>query len=115
MRKGFQEWLSPADPTINYNTARDTYHDGTAAWFTQSETLARWKEPGSESLLWIHGKRIFLLLLSPWLSLILHSGLTAGSGKSIIRCAAARLVVYVYQAAQIFNQLRNYPPSEKCS
>ncbi|KAI0255528.1 hypothetical protein BJV78DRAFT_681434 [Lactifluus subvellereus] len=66
-REGFQEWLSPPDPTINYNTARKAYHDGTATWFTRSEIFERWKESGSEHFLWIHGK--------------------PGSGKSILSSA----------------------------
>jgi hypothetical protein len=61
LREKFQQWLSPPDPSINYNTARDAYHDGTAAWFTQDHTFEDWKVSGSGSLLWIHGKRMFLL------------------------------------------------------
>ncbi|KAH9962808.1 hypothetical protein BGW80DRAFT_1255544 [Lactifluus volemus] len=55
----FQTWLSPPDPSINYNTARDAYHNGTASWFTQGRTFQDWKNPGSGSLFWIHGKVIF--------------------------------------------------------
>jgi hypothetical protein len=61
LRENFQRWLSPPDPSINYNTARVAYHDGTAAWFIQDHTFQDWKVSGSESLLWIHGKRMFLL------------------------------------------------------
>ncbi|KAI0255516.1 hypothetical protein BJV78DRAFT_680581 [Lactifluus subvellereus] len=64
-RKGFREWLSPPDPTINYHTARETYHDGTAAWFIRGKFFERWKESGSEHFLWIHGKRMFLRLFAP--------------------------------------------------
>ncbi|KAH9955768.1 hypothetical protein BGW80DRAFT_1466823 [Lactifluus volemus] len=60
-----QAWLSPPDPSINYNAARDAHHHGSAAWFTNTP-LPDWKVSGSESLLWIHGK--------------------PGSGKSILRC-----------------------------
>ncbi|KAH9957288.1 hypothetical protein BGW80DRAFT_1383030, partial [Lactifluus volemus] len=56
LRENFQEWLSPADPSVNYNSARDAYHDGTAVWFTQGQIFDHWKVSGSESLLWIHGK-----------------------------------------------------------
>jgi hypothetical protein len=59
-RVEFKKWLSPPDPKINYNTAREIYHDGTATWFTRGETFSRWKSSGSESLLWIHGKGLFL-------------------------------------------------------
>jgi hypothetical protein len=74
LRDKFHDWLSPPDPSINYNTARDAFHDGTAEWFTQSYTFEHWKVSGSESLLWVHGKRKFLVLVTllllmtlPWL------------------------------------------------
>jgi hypothetical protein len=60
MRQRFQQWLSPPDPSINYNTASNAYQDGTAVWFTQDDTFHDWKASGSGSLLWIHGKRMFL-------------------------------------------------------
>jgi hypothetical protein len=72
LRESFHQWLSPPDPSINYNTARDAYHDGTAVWFTQSHTFQDWKTSGYGSLFWIHGKRTYvfcsvtlLLLISP--------------------------------------------------
>ena len=54
-------WLSPPDPFINYNTARDAHHKGTGVWFTESSTFKSWKE--SDSLLWIHGKRLSSIAL----------------------------------------------------
>jgi hypothetical protein len=66
----FQTWLSPPDPSINYNTARDAYHNGTAAWFTQGRTYQDWKNPGSGSLFWIHGKGKYLLCSATLLLLI---------------------------------------------
>jgi hypothetical protein len=62
LRERFQEWLSPPDPSINYNTACDAYHDGTATWFIQDRAFQDWKASGSESFLWIHGKRMFFFL-----------------------------------------------------
>ncbi|KAH9988242.1 hypothetical protein BJV74DRAFT_885364 [Russula compacta] len=47
--------ISP-DSSVNYNTASDAHHQGTATWFTESTTFTDWKALGS--LLWIHGKRI---------------------------------------------------------
>jgi hypothetical protein len=64
LRKDLQKWLSPPDPSINLNTARKAYHQGTAAWFTQGSIFNRWKSEGSESMLWINGKRTFLLLFT---------------------------------------------------
>jgi hypothetical protein len=60
MRQRLHQWLSPPDPSINYNTARDAYQGGTAAWFTQDDTFRDWKASGSGSLLWLHGNRMFL-------------------------------------------------------
>src|SRR6266436_8884760 len=54
-RQDFVKWLSPPDPSINYNIARETHHKATAVWFTESNTFRDWKKSGS--LLWIHGKR----------------------------------------------------------
>ncbi|KAH9963654.1 hypothetical protein BJV74DRAFT_799719 [Russula compacta] len=45
---------SPPDPSVNYNTASDAHHEGTALWFTQSNAFKNWKQSGS--FLWIHGK-----------------------------------------------------------
>ena len=60
-RQDVLEWLSPPDPSINYNTARDVHHKGTAVWLTESRTFRDWKTNGS--LLWIYGKRTFLCSL----------------------------------------------------
>jgi hypothetical protein len=72
LREWFHQWLSPPDPSVNYNTARDAYHDGTAVWFTEGHTFQDWKTSCSGSLFWIHGKRTYvswsvslLLLISP--------------------------------------------------
>jgi hypothetical protein len=56
MRQDIKTWLSPADPFINFNTANEAHHEGSAEWFVQSSVFKSWKESGS--LLWIHGKRI---------------------------------------------------------
>ena len=53
-----RQWLSPEDPSTNYNIARKAYHDGTATWFIQGSTFREWEVTGS--LLWIHGKRTFI-------------------------------------------------------
>jgi hypothetical protein len=53
-------WLSPADPSTNHNIARKAQHMGTAAWLFQGQIVIEWKSAGS--LLWIHGKRVLLLL-----------------------------------------------------
>ncbi len=54
-------WLSPADPSTNHNVAQKAQQKGTAVWFFQDSIFIEWKSTGS--LLWIHGKRAFLLAL----------------------------------------------------
>ena len=53
-----RQWLSPADPSSNYNIACGAHHDGTATWFIQGTAFREWEVTGS--LLWIHGKRLLL-------------------------------------------------------
>lgn len=55
LRQDLRNWLSPPDPSANYNTASHARHEGTALWFTKGTTFTDWKASGS--LLWLHGKR----------------------------------------------------------
>ncbi|EPS45382.1 hypothetical protein H072_573 [Dactylellina haptotyla CBS 200.50] len=49
-------WLSPPDPSINYNTALEKHHPGSGSWFLEGKTYFTWKtQPGSNSTLWISG------------------------------------------------------------
>ena len=57
-----QQWLSPVDPSTNYNASRKAYHDGTASWFIQGTAFREWEVTGS--LLWIHGKRMLLSMFT---------------------------------------------------
>ncbi|KAH9037497.1 hypothetical protein EDB85DRAFT_2273396, partial [Lactarius pseudohatsudake] len=68
LRGNLRKWIAPPNPSVNYNTASDVHHEGTAAWCTKGNTLANWKTSGS--LLWIHGK--------------------PGSGKSILSTVIIR-------------------------
>ncbi|KAH9015864.1 hypothetical protein EDB85DRAFT_2280173, partial [Lactarius pseudohatsudake] len=68
LRKDLRKWVSPPDPSVNYNTASGAHHEGTASWCTKGDTLTDWKAFGS--LLWIHGK--------------------PGSGKSILSSVIVR-------------------------
>jgi hypothetical protein len=81
LRQDLRRWLSAPDPWTNHNVARKSHYRGTATWFTQGQTFAEWKSTGS--LLWIHGMRAYLQLLSLLLPLII-SNILAGSGKSIL-------------------------------
>ncbi|KAI0301356.1 hypothetical protein BC826DRAFT_988966 [Russula brevipes] len=47
LREGLRTWLSPPDPSVNYNTASDAH---TTLWFTESNAFKNWKSSGS--LLW---------------------------------------------------------------
>ena len=57
LRQDLRRWLSPPDPSTNHNIACSVHHEGTAAWFFQGRIFREWKT--TESLLWVHGKRMF--------------------------------------------------------
>ena len=56
LQENFRRWLSPPDPSINYNTALNAHHEGSAEWFIHGDTYLKWRM-STGSLLWIHGKR----------------------------------------------------------
>jgi len=62
LRDSLRQWLSPPDPSTNYNIATDAHHIGTTQWFFQSGIFKDWQATGS--FLWIHGNRTFLLTVS---------------------------------------------------
>ncbi|KAH8983359.1 hypothetical protein EDB92DRAFT_1578930 [Lactarius akahatsu] len=72
-RKDLRKWISPPDPSVNYNTASGAHHEGTATWCAEGNSFADWKASGS--LLWIHGK--------------------PGSGKSILSSAIIRDIKFM--------------------
>jgi len=47
-------WLSPPDPSTNFNAAKEKRHGGTGEWFINSAAFNRWKS-GSRRHLWLHG------------------------------------------------------------
>ncbi len=51
-------WLSPPDPSTNYNIGLRDLHEETATWFLEGHMFQEWHSTGS--LLWIHGKRTFV-------------------------------------------------------
>lgn len=55
LREKLKFWLSPLDPSIDHNNARNTHHGGTACWFFQGNNFKEWKS--TASLLWVHGNR----------------------------------------------------------
>ncbi|KAH9025142.1 hypothetical protein EDB84DRAFT_405648 [Lactarius hengduanensis] len=60
LRRDLRNWVSPPDPSINYNTACGAHHEGTAAWLTGGDGFKGWRTDGC--LLWVHGKRTILPL-----------------------------------------------------
>ena len=60
LRESLRKWVTPPDPSTNHNIACDLHHEGTAEWFSQGGIFAEWKSAGA--LLWIYGKRTFVLL-----------------------------------------------------
>ncbi|KAI9455952.1 hypothetical protein BJY52DRAFT_1121552 [Lactarius psammicola] len=76
LRKDLRKWISPPDPSVNYNTACSAHHTGTAVWCTEGIAFAEWKASGS--LLWIYGK--------------------PGSGKSILSSVIIRDIETVTDA-----------------
>jgi Cdc6-like AAA superfamily ATPase len=49
-----KNWLSPSDPSTNFNEAKEKRHEGTGSWFLESEPFKEWKS-GSRRYLWLHG------------------------------------------------------------
>ncbi|KAI9432204.1 hypothetical protein H4582DRAFT_1122284 [Lactarius indigo] len=68
LRRDLRNWISPPDPSINYNTACGAHHGGTTEWLIQGNAFKAWTTSGC--LLWVHGK--------------------PGSGKSIISSVIIR-------------------------
>jgi archaellum component FlaC len=58
LQQNLRRWLSPPDPSTNHNIACNAHHKGTAHWFFEGRTYKEWKSISSESLLWVHGKRV---------------------------------------------------------
>src|SRR6266403_189251 len=58
LRQELRGWLSPPDPSTNHIIACKSHHKGTATWFFEGTTYKEWKSTCSESLLWVHGKRV---------------------------------------------------------
>jgi hypothetical protein len=55
LQKDARNWISPPDPSKNYNIASEIYQTGTGLWFFQGGVFSDWSSKGT--LLWIHGKR----------------------------------------------------------
>jgi Cdc6-like AAA superfamily ATPase len=53
-REKIEWWLSPSDPSTNYNKALEQHHEGTGLWLLQTHTYAQWKTQHN-STMWLHG------------------------------------------------------------
>ncbi|KAK8851752.1 ankyrin repeat-containing domain protein [Apiospora arundinis] len=49
-----RRWLSPPDPSANFNKAREQHHIGTGQWFLDSDQYSKWKTDRN-SFLWLNG------------------------------------------------------------
>ncbi|KAH9024693.1 hypothetical protein EDB85DRAFT_2292506 [Lactarius pseudohatsudake] len=52
--RNLRRWLSPPDPSTNYNIGLRDLHEETTTWFLEGRIFQEWHSTGS--LLWIHGK-----------------------------------------------------------
>ncbi|KAI9429974.1 hypothetical protein H4582DRAFT_2021072, partial [Lactarius indigo] len=80
IEQDIHKWLSPPDPSTNYNVACKAHYEGTAAWFFKNNNFQHWMTIGS--LLWIHGK--------------------LGSGKSVLCSAIIKHVMSLRDAGQAY-------------
>ena len=80
LQRESRSWLSPPDPSTNYNIACEIHQNGTATWFCKGNVFAKWKAEGF--LLWLHGKREYRILVRRQPRLM--SLAIAGSGKTIL-------------------------------
>ena len=87
-RKCLRKWVSPPDPSINHNIARDIHHGGSAQWFFEGSIFAEWKSNGS--LLWIYGKRTFFRSFTD--QPLITFCVLAGSGKTILWLVITQLL-----------------------
>ena len=53
-RLNIERWLSPSDPSANYNKALQQRQEGTGLWFLQTHAYAQWKMQRN-STLWLYG------------------------------------------------------------
>lgn len=53
-REKIERWLSPPDPSTNYNKALQQRQEGTGIWFLQSGEFEKWKTQRN-SFLWLYG------------------------------------------------------------
>lgn len=50
------DWISPADPWVNHQSARHLHLPGTGAWLLQADMYQAWKSNSTVRNLWLYGK-----------------------------------------------------------
>lgn len=53
-RNKILHWLRGADPSTNYNTARQKHEKGTGGWLLKSEQFRTWKDADCH-IMWLYG------------------------------------------------------------
>ncbi|PGH05933.1 hypothetical protein GX51_02714 [Blastomyces parvus] len=53
-QRQIERWLSPPDPSTNYNKALDQSYEGSGRWFLEGEVFKRW-DSQRNSFLWLYG------------------------------------------------------------
>src|ERR1700733_4820680 len=53
-REKIERWLSPPNPSTNYNKALQQRQDGSGLWFLKINAFAKWKKK-ENSFLWLYG------------------------------------------------------------
>jgi hypothetical protein len=107
--KAIREWLSPPDPSTNYDRALEQRHKDTGLWFIHGVAFKKWKETLGSSL-WLHGipgcgKTILSSTIIEYLGhnssaspLVLYFYFDfSDSGKQTLNSMLRSLVLQVYQ------------------
>ena len=103
MLKDARNWISPPDPSKNYNIACEAYQAGTGVWFFQDGVFSEWSSKGS--VLWIHGKRACLsLIVASWV--LIYSLLQSGFRKNY--SPVCRPWFFRLMLLRALHQLRDY-------
>ena len=106
LQKDSRNWLSPPDPSENYNIASEIHQDGTATWFFKGSVFAEWNAKGS--LLWINGKRMFLSDISI-ATILIPLALCSGLRKKYSDVCPVSLysIEFIHGLCQVVNHSRS--------
>ena len=113
LQKDARNWISPPDPSKNYNIACEIYQTGTGLWFFQGGVFSEWSIKGT--LLWIHGKRACAVIPPvSWTDVSLRIPfLIAGSGKTLLLYVISLLLFTDFPQTQLVP--RSFETSIDCA